>query len=177
MDRTQTIAVLLPCYNEENTIGKTVLSFKAALPEASIYVCDNNSSDNTINVAEESGAIILKELRQGKGHAVRKMIASVNADVYVLCDGDNTYDSSSSMDLVNHLLENKLDMVVASRMESYATTGYRPGHTFGNRLITSLVNFLFKSSFTDVLSGYRVMSRRFVKSFPVMSKGFEIGCI
>lgn len=174
MDPTRpSIAVLLPCYNEEAAIAQTVAGFRAALPDATIYVYDNNSSDRTVEVAAAAGAIVRCERIQGKGAVVRRMFADVDADVYVMADGDATYDAASAPALVARMLDEQLDMVVGSRVGE-AAAAYRRGHRFGNALLTGMLARLFGRSFTDILSGYRVFSRRFVKSFPVLSVGFEI---
>lgn len=167
------IAVLLPCYNEEAAIAGTVSAFREALPQADIYVYDNNSTDRTIECATEAGAIVRREPYQGKGNVVRRMFADIDADVYVMADGDMTYDPTAAPDLVNRLIEGQLDMVVGARVET-AQAAYRPGHRFGNRLFNLITTKLFASHFTDIFSGYRVFSRRFVKSFPASSAGFEI---
>ena len=168
-----TIAVLLPCYNEEAAIAATVAGFRAALPRATVYVYDNNSRDRTREVAAEAGAIVRAERQQGKGHVVRRMFADIDADVYVMADGDLTYDPKSAQQMVDLLLAEQLDMVVGTRRHEQADA-YRGGHVFGNRLFTGLLSGLFGRSFSDIFSGYRVFSRRFVKSFPVLSSGFEI---
>jgi glycosyltransferase involved in cell wall biosynthesis len=167
------IAVLLPCYNEEAAIAATVAGFKAALPEATIYVYDNNSRDRTRQVAAQAGAIVRTERQQGKGHVVRRMFADIDADVYVMADGDLTYDPAASPAMVEMLLAEQLDMVVGTRRHE-AKDAYRGGHVLGNRIFTGLLSGLFGRSFSDIFSGYRVFSRRFVKSFPVLSEGFEI---
>lgn len=167
------IAVLLPCYNEEAAIAQTVAGFRAALPDATIYVYDNNSRDRTIEVARAAGAIVRTERIQGKGAVVRRMFADVDADVYVMADGDATYDATSAPAMVRRLLDEQLDMVVGSRV-TQAEAAYRRGHQFGNALLTGMLARLFGRSFSDILSGYRVFSRRFAKSFPVLSAGFEI---
>ena len=167
------IAVLLPCYNEEAAIVQTIAGFRAALPDASIYVFDNNSRDRTVEVARAAGAIVRTERIQGKGAVVRRMFADVEADIYVMADGDATYDAASAPALVSRLLDESLDMVVGSRVEE-AIAAYRRGHRFGNAMLTGMLTRLFGRSFSDILSGYRVFSRRFVKSFPVLSVGFEI---
>ena len=167
------IAVLLPCYNEEAAIAKTVAGFRAALPGAAIYVYDNNSRDRTAEVARGAGAIVRTERMQGKGNVVRRMFADVDADIYVMADGDATYDASVAPALVRRLLEDQLDMVVGTRVHE-AAEAYRRGHVLGNRAMTGLLTRLFGRSFTDIFSGYRVFSRRFVKSFPSLSAGFEI---
>ncbi len=173
MPTQPTIAVLLPCYNEEAAIAQTISGFRAALPAAAIYVYDNNSSDRTIEVARAAGAIVRSERIQGKGAVVRRMFADVDADIYVMADGDATYDAASAPALVARVLDEQLDMVVGSRIGE-ATEAYRRGHRFGNALLTGMLTRLFGRSFTDILSGYRVFSRRFAKSFPVLSAGFEI---
>lgn len=168
-----TIAVLLPCYNEEAAIAQTVAGFRAALPTARIYVYDNNSSDRTIEVARAAGAIVRIERIQGKGAVVRRMFADVDADIYVMADGDRTYDADAAPALIARMLDEQLDMVVGSRV-TQETDAYRRGHQLGNKAMTGLLAQLFGRSFTDIFSGYRVFSRRFVKSFPVLSAGFEI---
>jgi len=167
------IAVLLPCYNEEATIGATVGGFRKALPQATVYVYDNNSKDRTRQVAEKAGAVVRSERQQGKGHVVRRMFADIDADVYVMADGDLTYDPQSAPDMVAMLLAEQLDMVVGTRRHE-EKDAYRGGHVLGNRLFTGLLAGLFGRSFNDIFSGYRAFSRRFVKSFPVLSSGFEI---
>lgn len=168
-----TIAVLLPCYNEEAAIAQTVAGFRAALPDAAIYVYDNNSRDRTAELAAAAGATVRRERVQGKGAVVRRMFADVDADIYVMADGDATYDAASAPALVARLLDEQLDMVVGSRVGE-AAQAYRRGHRFGNRLLTGMLARLFGRSFTDILSGYRVFSRRFVKTYPALSTGFEI---
>lgn len=168
-----TIAVLLPCYNEEAAIAQTIAGFRVALPAAAIYVYDNNSSDGTVEVARGAGAVVRHERLQGKGAVVRRMFADVDADIYVMADGDATYDAASAPALVARLFDEQLDMIVGSRV-SEAELAYRRGHRFGNALLTGMLARLFGRSFTDILSGYRVFSRRFVKSFPSLSAGFEI---
>ena len=169
----QRLAVLIPCFNEEAAIGKVVADFSAALPEATIYVYDNNSTDRTVEFARTAGAVVRRELHQGKGNVVRRMFADVDADVYVLVDGDATYDASSARGMIARLIDDQLDMVVAARVEK-EQAAYRLGHRTGNRLLTGFFASVFRATFTDILSGYRVFSRRFVKSFPVLSRGFEI---
>ena len=166
------IAVLLPCYNEEAAIAQTVAGFRAALPDAAIYVYDNNSADRTTEVAAAAGAIVRSERMQGKGHVVRRMFADVEADIYVMADGDSTYDASAAPTLIARLIDERLDMVVGAR-KSEVEEAYRRGHRLGNRLFTGLLARLFGRSFSDIFSGYRVFSRRFVKSFPALSGGFE----
>ena len=167
------IAVLLPCYNEDAAIGETVAGFRAALPGATIYVYDNNSRDRTCELAAAAGAVVRTERQQGKGHVVRRMFADIDADVYVMADGDLTYDPKAAPAMVDLLLADQLDMVVGTRKHE-AASAYRGGHVLGNRLFTGLLSGLFGRSFSDIFSGYRVFSRRFVKSFPVLSSGFEI---
>ena len=168
------IAVLLPCYNEAAAIGNTVKAFQTALPDAAVYVYDNNSSDNTIEVARAAGAIVRTEPRQGKGNVVRRMFADIDADIYVLADGDQTYDAAAAPKLIEHLQKNHCDMVVGTRASNANDKAYRPGHRFGNALFNKFIRLLFEDRFTDVLSGYRVFSRRFVKSFPALARGFDI---
>src|SRR3954454_3640917 len=167
------IAVLVPCYNEEAAIGKVVADFRVALPDAAIYVYDNNSTDRTVEVAAAAGAIFRRELHQGKGRVVRRMFTDVDADIYVLVDGDATYDAPSAPKMIEMLAAERLDMVCAVRVDR-EEAAYRMGHRAGNRLLTGFVAHVFGQSFTDMLSGYRVFTRRFVKSFPVLSGGFEI---
>lgn len=168
------LAVLLPCYNEETAIAGVIADFQAALPGAAIYVYDNNSSDETAAVARGAGAIVRNEPRQGKGNVVRRMFADIEADAYILADGDGTYDASVANDMVAALRENNADMIVATREKDSGDKLYRPGHRFGNKVFNSIVKILFGEGVTDMLSGYRVMSNRFVKSFPALSQGFEI---
>ncbi|MGE3396170.1 MAG: glycosyltransferase family 2 protein [Sphingomonas sp.] len=167
------IAVLLPCYNEEAAIGATIAGFRAALPDAAIYVYDNNSQDRTAEVAAEAGAIVRAERMQGKGHVVRRMFADVEADIYVMADGDATYDAAAAPALVAKLIDEQLDMVVGARKSTVETEAYRRGHVLGNRIFTGILARLFGRTFTDIFSGYRIFSRRFVKSFPALSRGFE----
>jgi glycosyltransferase involved in cell wall biosynthesis len=167
------IAVILPCYNEEAAIGKTVHDFRAALPTAKIYVYDNNSTDQTAAVAREAGAIVRTELRPGKGNVMRRMFADVEADIYVLADGDDTYDASVAPALIRKLVEEGLDIVTGRRIHTEAAA-YRAGHVFGNKMLTGLTAMMFNVKLGDTLSGYRVMSRRFVKSFPFTAEGFGI---
>lgn len=167
------IAVLLPCYNEAAAIGLTVEQFAGALPGATIYVFDNNSADDSVSIAKAAGARVHRVRQQGKGHVVRRMFADVDADIYVMADGDATYEAAAAPALIAEMLADNLDMVVGAR-KSELEAAYRRGHRLGNRLMTGLLRQLFGRSFTDILSGYRVFSRRFVKSFPVLSAGFEI---
>ena len=171
-DRSK-VAVLVPCYNEETAIAKVVRGFRAALPQAAIFVYDNNSTDNTAAAARAAGAEVFEEKHQGKGFVVRRMFTDVEADIYVLVDGDATYDAPSAKTMIARLLEDRLDMVVANRVHR-EQSAYRAGHVAGNRLLTGFVASVFGPSFNDMLSGYRVFSRRFVKSFPLLSSGFEI---
>lgn len=167
------IAVLLPCHNEEAAITKVVADFRAALPEADIYVFDNNSTDQTRERATAAGALVREEPWQGKGNVVRRMFADVEADIYIMADGDDTYDAAAAPAMVDRLLRDHLDMVCGARI-SDRKAAYRAGHRFGNVLLTTIVRLLFGSRFTDMLTGFRVFSRRFVKSFPALSRGFEI---
>ena len=168
-----TVAVVIPCFNEARTIAGVVTAFRQALPECSVYVFDNNSTDDTAKVAAAAGAIVGSESRQGKGNVVRRMFADVEADVYVMVDGDGTYDAQSAPRLVAMLLEGGYDMVIGARVPT-ERTAYRRGHVAGNRLLTGMVSSLFGRQVRDLLTGYRAMSRRFVKSFPALSAGFEI---
>ena len=170
---SQRIAVLVPCFNEEAAVATVVADFRKSLPAAEIFVYDNNSSDRTIAVAREAGAQVRSERRQGKGHVVRRMFADIDADIYVLVDGDATYDAASAPRMIEALLSDHLDMVVGLRIDQ-AADAYRPGHRTGNLMLTSFLASVFGREFKDILSGYRVFSRRFVKSFPVLSDGFEI---
>lgn len=167
------IAVLIPCYNEERTIGDVVTRFRAALPGAAIHVYDNNSSDLTALAARAAGAVVHRERRQGKGNVVRRMFADIDADIYVMADGDGTYAPEDAPLLVNTLLTERADMVVGTRRGVTDDAGRR-GHAFGNRLFNNLYQFLFGSDFSDIFSGYRAFTRRYVKSFPAVSQGFEI---
>ncbi|MBI4275825.1 MAG: glycosyltransferase, partial [Rhizobiales bacterium] len=164
--RRHRVAVLVPCYNEEAAIAKVVSDFRAALPGAAVYVYDNNSTDRTIEIARKAGAVVRQESHQGKGNVVRRMFADVDADIYLLVDGDATYDAPSAMAMIAQLVEDHLDMVVAARVHKDAGA-FRPGHRTGNRLLSWFVASVFRVTFSDILSGYRVFSRRFVKSFPV----------
>jgi len=167
------IAVLLPCHNEEAAVAEVVAAFRAALPAATVYVYDNNSTDRTIDIAQAAGAVVRTERHQGKGYVVRRMFADVDADIYIVADGDATYDAPSAPAMVARLVEEKLDMVVGARVHR-EEAAYRRGHQTGNWVLTAFVTNIFGQSFSDMLSGYRVFSRRFVKSFPVLSGGFEI---
>jgi len=167
------VAVLLPCYNEETAIAQVVRDFRAALPEATVYVYDNASGDRTGEVAAAAGAVVVREPLRGKGNVVRRMFADIEADIYVLADGDDTYEAAAAPHLIERLCRDQLDMINAARANANEQA-YRLGHRFGNRLFTRLVSALFGKRFDDILSGYRVFSRRFVKSFPALAKGFEI---
>jgi glycosyltransferase involved in cell wall biosynthesis len=167
------VAVILPCYNEEAAIGEVVRGFRTVLPQAEIYVYDNNSKDRTIECAREAGAIVRRETRQGKGHVVRRMFAEVEADIYMLADGDGTYEAASAPAMIDQLVSERLDMVVGSRLTTFEGEAFRRGHRFGNNLLTGFLGLCFSRTFTDILSGYRVFSRRFVKSFPALAAGFE----
>lgn len=173
MSAAPRIAVLLPCYNEEAAIAQTIAGFRAALPGAVVYVYDNNSADETVAVARAAGAVVRTERLQGKGNVVRRMFADIDADIYVMADGDATYDAASAPAMVARLVDEQLDMVVGARI-TQAQAAYRRGHQLGNAVLTAMLARLFGRSFSDILSGYRVFSRRFVKSFPVLSGGFEI---
>ena len=166
------VAVLVPCYNEETTIGAVVSDFKAALPNARIFVCDNNSSDATAAKAREAGATVSFERRQGKGQVVRRMFADIEADLYILVDGDDTYDASAAQKLVDVMIGEGYDLVNVAR-ETTAVDAYRPGHRLGNMVLTQIVRIVFGRETTDMLSGYKGLSRRFVKTFPALSAGFE----
>ncbi|MGD0432205.1 MAG: glycosyltransferase family 2 protein [Acetobacteraceae bacterium] len=170
--RRPSVAVLIPCFNEEAAIGKVIADFHAALPVATIYVYDNNSTDRTMAEARAGGAVVRAESLQGKGHVVRRMFADIDADVYLLVDGDDTYDAKIAPRMMQLLLERQLDMVSAAR-DLPAPTAYRPGHKLGNVILTGMVRRVFGSGISDMLSGYRVFSRRFVKSFPALTCGFE----
>lgn len=173
MNENARIAVLLPCYNEEHSIAEVIDAFMTSLPDAVIYVYDNNSTDNTAAVATKTGAVVRKETRQGKGNVVRRMFADVDADFYIMADGDGTYAGADAAPLLAALRYNRLDMVVGRRKGIYVDAG-RSGHAFGNWIFNSLFQHMFTNGFLDIFSGYRVFSRRFVKSFPALSKGFEI---
>jgi|SRR5579871_1005144 len=167
------IAVLVPCYNEEAAIGKVVADFRESLPKAAIYVYDNASSDHTAEAARRAGAVVRMEYRRGKGNVVRRMFADIEADIYVLVDGDDTYDAAAAPELIARLVNDGLD-IVSGRREAIGATAYRFGHAIGNRLLTGLTAFIFRVNLGDMLTGYRVMSRRFVKSFPFTAEGFGV---
>ena len=169
------IAVLIPCYNEGKTIEKVVKDYKKALPEADIYVYDNNSTDDTAKIAENAGAIVKHEYRQGKGNVIRSMFRQIDADCYIMVDGDDTYPAENAREMCNLVLDKKADMVVGDRLSStYFTENKRPFHNFGNRIVRFLINKLFKNNIKDIMTGYRAFSKEFVKTYPVLSKGFEI---
>lgn len=168
------IAVVIPCYNEAVAIPQVVLDFQKALPSAEIWVFDNNSKDSTAQIAASYGALVRHVGLQGKGHVVRRQFADVEADVYIMVDGDDTYHAASAPEMVNCLVENGHDMVVGVRKAVDAAAAYRAGHVWGNRMLTGFLSWLFGRNCTDILTGYRVFSRRFVKSFPVLSTGFDI---
>ena len=169
------IAVLIPCYNESKTVAQVVKDYKKALPEADIYVYDNNSSDGTDEIARKAGAIVRYEYKQGKGNVIRSMFKDIDADCYLIIDGDDTYPAESAREMCDLVLEKKADMVIGDRLSStYFTENKRPFHNMGNRLVRGLINLLFKSNVRDIMTGYRAFSYEFVKTFPVLSKGFEI---
>jgi glycosyltransferase involved in cell wall biosynthesis len=169
------IAVLIPCYNESQTIEKVILDFKAALPEAVIYVYDNNSSDNTAEIAEKAGAVVRHEYQQGKGNVIRRMFREIDAECYIMTDGDDTYPAEFAREMADRVLEKQVDMVVGDRLSStYFTENKRPFHNFGNDLVRKSINTIFKSNIRDIMTGYRAFSYEFVKTFPILSKGFEI---
>ena len=169
------IAVLIPCYNEEKTIAKVVKDARAALPEAVIYVYDNNSRDQTVKLAKEAGAVIRCERMQGKGNVIRRMFREIDAHCYIMVDGDDTYPMEYAREMVDKVLKDNADMVVGDRLSTtYFTENKRPFHNFGNSLVRKSINLLFKSEIKDIMTGYRAFSYQFVKTFPVMSKGFEI---
>ena len=169
------IAVLIPCYNEEKTIGKVVRDAKAALPEATIYVYDNNSTDRTVEIAREAGAVIKHEYMQGKGNVIRRMFREIDAESYIMVDGDDTYPMEFAGEMVDKVLNHNADMVVGDRLSStYFTENKRPFHNFGNSIVRGSINQLFGCDIKDIMTGFRAFSYQFVKTFPVMSKGFEI---
>lgn len=175
MEKNKTIAVLIPCYNESATIEKVVTDYKGVLPEADIYVYDNNSKDNTDEIARKAGAIVKYERRQGKGNVIRSMFRDIDADCYLMIDGDDTYPKENAREMVNLVLENGVDMVIGDRLScTYFKENKRPFHNIGNTLVRALINQIFNSNVKDVMTGYRAFSRPFVKHFPVLSKGFEI---
>ncbi|MBC5687545.1 glycosyltransferase [Mediterraneibacter sp. NSJ-55] len=169
------IAVLIPCYNEGMTIEKVIKDFKEALPEATIYVYDNNSSDHTDEIAKKTGAVVRYEYRQGKGNVIRSMFRDIEADCYIMADGDDTYPAEHAKDMAKLVLDKGVDMVIGDRLSStYFTENKRPFHNMGNKMVRFFINKLFGNEVRDIMTGYRAFSRRFVKSFPVLSKGFEI---
>ena len=169
------IAVLVPCYNESATIKKVIQDFKSALPDAVIYVYDNNSSDGTAEIAEKAGAVVRHEYAQGKGNVIRRMFREIDAEVYIMADGDDTYPASAAPAMIEPVLERHVDMVIGDRLSStYFTENKRPFHNFGNSLVRSTINTLFGTNIKDIMTGYRAFSYQFVKTFPVLSKGFEI---
>lgn len=169
------IAILIPCYNEAQTIEKVILDWKEELPEALIYVYDNNSTDDTAKIARNAGAIVCHEYLQGKGNVIRRMFREINAEAYIMVDGDDTYPASYGRQMVNLILEKNADMVVGDRLSStYFEENQRPFHNFGNSIVRASINFLFRTNIKDIMTGYRAFSYQFVKSFPVLSKGFEI---
>ena len=175
MKKENKIAVLIPCYNEAKTIEKVVKDYKKALPNADIYVYDNNSNDRTDEIAARAGAIVKYEYRQGKGNVIRSMFRDINADCYLMIDGDDTYPAENAKEMCDLILEGKADMVIGDRLSStYFTENKRPFHNFGNRIVRFLINKLFKNNVKDIMTGYRAFSYEFVKGFPVLSKGFEI---
>ncbi len=175
MKNTKKIAVLIPCYNESKTVEKVVKDYKKVLPEADIYVYDNNSTDGTDKIAKKAGAIVRYEYKQGKGNVIRSMFKEIDADCYLMIDGDDTYPKENAREMCDLILEKKADMVIGDRLSStYFQENKRPFHNFGNKLVRGLINTLFKSNVKDIMTGYRAFSYEFVKTFPVLSKGFEI---
>ena len=175
MNKNKKIAVLIPCYNESKTIAKVIKDYKKVLPKADIYVYDNNSTDGTDEIARKAGAIVKYEYRQGKGNVIRSMFKDIDADCYLMIDGDDTYPKENAKEMCDLVLEGKADMVIGDRLSStYFTENKRPFHNFGNKLVRGLINTLFKSNIRDIMTGYRAFSYEFVKTFPVLSKGFEI---
>ena len=169
------IAVLIPCYNESRTIAKVVKDYREALPEATVYVYDNNSTDDTGKIAKAAGATVRREYNQGKGNVIRRMFMEIDADCYLMVDGDDTYPADNARQMVEAVMERQADMVIGDRLSStYFTENKRPFHNFGNSIVKWSINTLFKSDIRDIMTGYRAFSRRFVKTFPVLSKGFEI---
>lgn len=170
------IAILIPCYNEELTIEKVILDFKKELPEANIYVYDNNSKDKTATISKNAGAQVIKEFRQGKGNVIRSMFRDIDADIYVMIDGDDTYPAEHVNALIKPIINREADMVVGDRHDNgkYANENKRPLHNFGNHLVKNLINALYRSNLKDIMSGYRVFNKKFVKNFPVLSSGFSV---
>ena len=173
--KMEKIAVLIPCYNEQQTIEKVIRDFKLALPDATIYVYDNNSSDNSVKIAMQSGAVVRYEYKQGKGNVIRRMFAEIDAECYLMVDADDTYPAENARIMIDYVLKKGADMVVGDRLSStYFVENKRMFHNFGNTLVRKTINILFKSDIKDIMTGYRAFSYRFVKTFPVLSKGFEI---
>lgn len=173
--KNQKIAILIPCYNESKTIEKVVKDYRKVLPEADIYVYDNNSTDGTDKIAKKAGAIVCYEYKQGKGNVIRSMFKDIDADCYLMIDGDDTYPKENAREMCELILKGKADMVIGDRLSStYFQENKRPFHNFGNKLVRGLINTLFKSNVRDIMTGYRAFSYEFVKTFPVLSKGFEI---
>jgi glycosyltransferase involved in cell wall biosynthesis len=172
--KSRKVAVLIPCLNEEQTIAKVIQDFREALPEAAIYVYDNNSSDRTALIAEAAGARVFREKRQGKGFVIASMFEDVEAELYVLVDGDDTYPAEKVHDLLAPLVDEQADMVVGTRLEEFGEQSFRPLHVFGNKLVVGLVNLIFKSKLKDIMSGYRAFNRDFVRKVPIVSRGFEV---
>lgn len=168
------IAILIPCYNEELTIGKVIDDFMRELPEAKVYVFDNNSKDKTAQIALEKGAFVVKEKRQGKGFVVSSMFQKVEADIYVMVDGDDTYPAEFVHKLINPILSQDADMTVGTRLQKFTSNSFRPLHVFGNNLVMGLVNLIFQSQLSDIMSGYRAFNRSIVKNLPLVSRGFEV---
>src|SRR5215813_5362497 len=173
-DEKNLIAVLIPCFNEESTIGKVVADFRKAIPSAEIYVFDNNSTDKTAQIARESGAIVIREKKKGKGHVVQSMFQKINADYYVMVDGDDTYPAEKVNDLLELVVKDHADMAVGNRLHFFEKKAFRQFHVIGNALVRLLVNKFFCASLKDIMSGYRVMSRDVVGGIVIMSKGFEV---
>ena len=168
------IAAIIPCYNEELTIEKVISNFEKNVPEAKIYVFDNNSTDKTAEIAESSGVTVIKEKRQGKGYVVQSMFNKINADIYIMVDGDDTYDLAEVSRMISMVMNDEADMVVGNRLEAYTDKSFRPFHTFGNKLVKWLINKLFRTNLKDIMSGLRVMNRGFVKNINIMASGFEV---
>jgi glycosyltransferase involved in cell wall biosynthesis len=168
------IAVIIPCYNEELTVGKVLKDFKKYLPDVAVYVFDNNSTDRTAEIARSSGAVVMREKRQGKGFVIQSMFNKIDADVYIMVDGDATYDISGVKEMIAMVRSDEADMIVGNRLKTFTDKSFRPFHTFGNKLVRFLINKLFKSDLQDIMSGYRIMNRAFVKNINITSAGFEV---
>lgn len=168
------IAAIIPCYNEELTIGKVISDFKKIFPEVKIYVFDNNSTDKTAEIARSFGAVVIKEKRQGKGYVAQSMFQKIDADIYIMVDGDDTYDLAEVSRMISMVMNEEADMVVGNRLEAYTDKSFRPFHTFGNKLVKWLINKLFRTNLKDIMSGLRVMNRGFVKNINIMASGFEV---